>query len=600
MTPSTHPQTARRALSTLPDRARVLVAGAGPSGLMLALDLAERGIPTLVIEPRVAVDPYRPRAKTTNARTMTLLRRLGLADRLRAAAPLNADYSEDVVFCTGLGGHELRRFRHAFQLYRAGFPHAPEAGQQVPQPTVERVLRAAAAEHPLIDLALGLRVTGTEARAEDVLVTVTAEGAESAEGAEGDGGTEDAGAASEAVVRAEYVVGADGGSSAVRRSLGIRLAGTSAPRPNFNVVFRSRALAERVSVDTAVQYWVVGEVSGMIGQLDLDGLWWVIAQGVDPEECTDPEGLVRRLAGVGDDLDVEVLGTDPWTARMLLADSYGGGRVFLVGDAAHLNPPFGGHGFNTCVLDALNLSWKIAAVLGGSADAALLESYEAERRPAARRMIDVAAHNTRHLAYTFVDPALDADGAAGERARAAAHERLAVKEAEFLAEGLVLGYAYPGSPIVTDDGRPVPEPDAVTYRPTAAPGHLLPHLWLDDGRAVYDALGPEFTLVALVDRVPGADAAGAGAAVLAAVDAAVGATVPPTALQTLELPDGPARDRARALWEADYVLVRPDQHVAWRGDDPAQLAGALRRSLGRGLRAGRAEASREARAEPMP
>lgn len=532
---------AARALEDLPEHVSVLVAGGGPSGLVAALDLTRRGIDCLVVEPREQVDPFRPRAKTTNARTMTLLRALGVADRLRAASPLTADYSEDVVFATGVAGHELRRFRHAFQLYRDGFAHAPEIGQQVPQPVVEEVLRAAVAELPGDRLRLGLRVVSVEDPADPVVTVADASGAQRR-------------------IRADYVVAADGGASAVRKSLGIPLQGSSAPRPNVNVVFRSRELADRVTLGDAVQYWIVGPVSGMLGRLDLDERWWAIVQGVDPEQGADPADLVRALAGV--DVDVEVLGSDPWTARMLLAESYGRGRVFLVGDAAHLNPPWGGHGFNTCVVDALNLTWKLAEVLQGRAGSALLDSYAAERRPAAARMIETAAANGTALAYSFVVPGLADDGPAGDAARAEVGERLAVKDAEFHAEGIVFGYTYADSPIVVPDGTRPPPDDPVVHHPSACPGGILPHLWLSDGRSVYDALGPRFTLLAARDLPDGATSGDLG-------DCAV-----------VELPEAD-RDAALRAWERPFVLVRPDGHVAWRGEHPDQVADALRRSLGR-------------------
>lgn len=555
----------------IPEEAQVLIAGGGPSGLFLALDLAARGIPSTVIEPRTAVDHTRPRAKTTNARTMTHLRRLGLADLLRDASPLSVDYAQDVIFCTGLTGpaaHELRRFRNAFQLVPGRYGPQPECGQQVPQPALEEVLRSVAADNPLVTFVTGWTVT----RVDDLDGVDGAVGPEDAPYAVIAGNPEGA----ERTIRAQYVIGADGGSSAVRRSLGLRLEGGSAALSNISILFRSDSLAPAIELDPAVQYWVVGaETSGMVGPMDLTGTWWAIVQGVDPAvTVTDGDAAAMVRALVGGQVDIEVLAMDPWTARMLLAPKYSRGRIFLVGDAAHLNPPWGGHGFNTCIGDAANLAWKLAAAIDGWAGPGLLPSYGAERRPVAARTIRDAADNGRALAYHFANPELAATGPAGEAARDAAHAALAVKQSEFDSLGLVLGYAYGDSPLVVPDGLPAPVEDPIHYTPSASPGALLPHAWLPDGTSLYSHLGTGFTLLADAGALGGVPAAAVFEPVLAA---AARQGIPVTIAAV-----GPSAEGTplSALWGADAVLVRPDQHVAWRGSSAAAAAAALPAAAG--------------------
>lgn len=540
-------------LADLPAEVPVLIAGGGPSGLFLALDLAQRGIRSLVIEPRIIVDQDRPRAKTTNARTMTHLRRLGIASTLRTAAPLPVEFAQDVIFCSSLTGREIRRFPNAFQLETGRYDPQPECGQQVPQPVLESVLRDAVAASAHATLLTGLRVESYAASAAGQQVTVV-----------------DA-AGHVRTVGSSFLAGADGGSSTVRRGLGLRLEGGSAALSNISILFRSADLADTISLDPAVQYWVLGpDTAGMVGRMNLDRTWWAIIQGVDGSAGgpdVDPVALVRSL--VGAEVEVDVIATDPWTARMLLAPSYGRDGVFLVGDAAHQNPPWGGHGFNTCIGDAANLAWKIAAALDGWAGPGLLDSYGLERRPVAERTIKDAAANGKALAYHFADPALELEGEAGIIARARAHEALGVKQSEFDSLGLVLGYAYSGSPLVVPDGSPVPAEDSIRYTPSATPGALLPHVWLDASTSIYDVLGPGFTL--LVD-----DESLAGAAVedvYAPVLAAAAAQGVPVTVKTLR----PANDGIPMadLWAADAVLVRPDQHVTWRGTSAEAAAHAL-------------------------
>lgn len=541
-------------ITAIPDELAVLIAGGGPTGLFLALDLAGRGVPAAVVEPRREVDPLRPRAKTTNARSMTHLRRLGLADRIRAVAPLDAAYSDRVVFCTGLDGEELRSFPRAVQLQRERYDLAPEAGQQIPQPLVEEALREAVAESASASLHLGVRYRTSE---------VTADGGRRVVLEDDTGRTRQ--------VDCRYLVGADGISSTVRKDTGLRLEGSSAKKANLGLVFRSRRLADAVTLAPAVQFWVTGrEYAGMVGQLDLDGTWWVIVQGYDPElpKFADVSrgDLVRSLVGM--DVDVDVLAEDPWTARMLLADRFSAEGAALAGDAAHANPPWGGHGYNTGLGDAANLAWKLAARIHGWAGPALLDSYEEERRPLARRTIDEAARNAAVQADDLMGERLHAPGAAGEEARRLAGRALVAKESEFYALGLVLGYDYADARLVTPAGSPAPPAHPVDYRPSAAPGCLLPHIWLDESTSLYDRLGPDFTV--LIDATgPAADRA-------AAFAEAAEATGIPAVVRTVTVDDRSLSE----VWEAPVVLVRPDQHVAWRGSDPVGLGAALRRAAG--------------------
>ena len=498
----------------------VVIVGGGPVGLTTALELAYHGVPALVVEPRVVVEHSRPRAKTTSARTMELYRRTGAADEIRRRAPIPVSWSDQIRFCTTATGHEITRLTGVLGLELVDSDLTSEGAQQVTQPIVEEALRALLDARPGVTTQYGNRALGVDLDGELPRVQI--------EAADGTVST----------VTCDYLVGADGSRSVVRAALGAHYVGAAGGRPNVNITFRSRELAELLRDRPAIHHWVLNPLfPGVIGPLALDGTWWAIATGTETiADDAEAVALVRGLAGA--DIDVEILATDPWQARMLLTDSYGSGRAYLVGDAAHQNPPWGGHGFNTGVGDAVNLAWKLAAVIHGWAPVELLESYDAERRPVAEQTIALAGTNMRALSIDLTSPELMADDETGERARAAAAVAIEdVKRAEFYSLGLVLGYGYgPDSALQS--------PTAEEYTPVVAAGNRLPHSRNAEGDSLFDLLGAEFTLL--------------GAAPDAWRGAASVRGVPLTIVD-------PVAHGFNAVAGGRIVLVRPDQHIAWVG-----------------------------------
>ncbi|MGH3150097.1 MAG: FAD-dependent monooxygenase, partial [Streptosporangiaceae bacterium] len=487
-------------------------------GLAAAAELARHRVGCLLIEPRAEVSHRRPRAKTTSIRTMEYLRRWGLAGALRTAAPLKVAWSQRVTFCESLSGRRITDFDGAFGLTTERDDRFAEPGQQVPQPVVEEVLRAHLRRQPGAELRFGHAATALAQDEDGVTVDIT----------------DQAGAGYH--VRARYVLGCDGAAGVTRDQTEARYVGYADPRPNFNMVFRAPALDTRLG--PAVQYWVVGAaINGLIGRLDLSGTWWAITPGVEAAYGT--AHLPELIAGLaGGPVDYQLVATDPWTARMLVADAFADRRVFLVGESAHVNPPWGGHGFNTCVGDAVNIAWKIAAVESGWAPPELLASYEPERRGVAEQTVASAESNMQAGANV-----LPRDAAAIQRAKAS----------EFYSLGLVLGYSYAGSPVVQPGAGParIGAGDVTSYTPSAEPGARLPHHWLPDGTSLYDRLGRGFTLIGPPGYAAVADLAARAAC----------RRIPLTVAEAP--PDYP--------WREEFLLVRPDQHIAWRADDPAGL-----------------------------
>ena len=528
----------------LPAQTQVFIVGGGPFGLTLAIELGRRGIAVVLVDQNPGTT-RNAAANATQARTMEHFRRLGFADEIRALG-LPPDFPTDIAYFTRFARHELARFslpssRDARQLVTnlRGSWSAAELPHRCNQKFIEPVLRRHAEMLPSVSVRYGMRMTGFNPDSLEVRLE------------------------SGQTVKTRYLVGADGPRSTVRQALGIgytgetgitrpfvggRMYAVHARIPDFyremphppawmNVAFNPERRCFMPAVDGKGEF----------------AFHTQLHSGQDEARVTEEEAIAMVQQTIGLPLRVEVIARAPWTAgHSLVAEKFSEKNVFIGGDAAHLFTPTGGLGYNTAVEDAVNLGWKLAAVLKGNAAPSLLNTYEAERRPLAMRNTAYAKGFADSLGNYVPPPEIEDDTPAGEAARRRAGDSYAAHgRAEFNIPGITFGGRYDGSPAIVSDGTSPPPDKPNEYVPTACPGGRPPHVWMPDGRSLYDLFDFEWTLMAFRPiEAPG--------------------------VKVLLLQSSEVRD----LYGADFVLIRPDQIVAWRGNSPAQAQVMLRKICG--------------------
>ena len=527
----------------------VLVVGAGPVGLTLAIDLASRGVATTIVETRRAGEPPNVKCNQVSARSMEIFRRLGLANQIRNTG-LPAEYRHDVSCCVSVTGAELSRIKLPSRIGRirgekgedsswpaAEFPH------RINQLFLEPLLFAHAAVQPLIRI---LNRAHFEEFAEGAdRVTAIARNLDNGE---------------RITITGRYLVGCDGGRSTVRHGIGAKFVGTPVVQRVQSTYFRAPKLISMLPGEHAWMYLSFNpRRCGTMMAIDGKETWLIhnfLYLGEPDYNSVNRDWSIRNILGVGLDFEYEVISKEDWIGRRLVADRFQNGRVFICGDAAHLWIPHAGYGMNAGIADAAGLAWMLTAVLEGWAEPELLDAYQAERQPITDQVSQFAFKMNEHVSQQRrkIPTDIERQDEVGAAIRTAiGKEAYDLYIQQQCCGGLNFGYFYAGSPVIAHDGEVHPAYSMGYFSTSSVPGCRAPHFWLSDGRSLYDALGDGFALLRFESSV----------SISGIVDAASRRGLP---LAVLDL-DGP---NARALYARKLVLVRPDRHVAWRGDaEPA-------------------------------
>lgn len=532
-------------------QADVLVIGAGPVGITLAMDLARRGVRVLVAETRARGAAPSPKCNHVSARSMEIFRRLGVVQAVRNAG-LPADFPNDISFRTTATGQEFARIPIPCRRDRYTATGGPDTGWPTAEPPhrinqifLEPILVNHAAAQPNLTLCHRTRVLGFTQDAHGIAATA-----------------EDLDSGATITIAATYLVGCEGAQSPTRRAIGARFEGDAEIGRTQTSYIRAPGLIARMAAPPGWSNQVFNPRRSA-NIFAIDGReTWLVHNYLRPGEdfsSVDRDACLRLILGQdgGEAVPYEIISQEDWVGRRLLADKFRDRRAFICGDAAHIWVPFAGYGMNAGIADAATLAWQLAATIQGWGGPALLDAYMAERHPITEQVSRYAMNTALALARqrAAVPAEIEHATAAGDATRAAWAERLvAINTPQFCCAGLNFGSYFEDSPVIAFDGEAAPGYSMDQFTASTVPGCRVPHLWVDS-LPLYDLLGPWFTLLRTNQSADPAPI----------LRAAQAAGLP---MVLLDIPPQPPYDRA-------LVLARPDQHIAWRGNAAPADAAAL-------------------------
>ena len=539
---------------------QVLIVGGGPVGLTAAMDLASRGVQVVIAEIRRAGEPPSVKCNHVSARSMEVFRRLGIVHQVRNGG-LPADFPNDCAYRTAVVGRELARIPIPCRADRYTAKDGPDTDWPTPEPPhrinqiyLEPILFAGARDRPQIKILNRVEVE----RFDQTLAGITAH-------------ARDLDTHRGITIAADYLIGCDGGRSVVRKLIGARFAGTDVVQRVQSSYIHAPQLKDMIVQKPA---WMTMSLNPRRcgTTVSIDGKdSWLVHNHLSPHETdfesVDRDWALRNILGVDDRFRYEVIGKEDWVGRRLVADRFRDRRAFICGDAAHLWMPYAGYGMNAGIADAADLCWMLAAVLQGWANPAMLDAYEAERQP----ITEQVSHFAMNHALAVIDqkravpPEVEWDGAMGDEVRdrigRAAYE---LNVQQYCCAGLNFGYYYDQSPIIAYDGEAPPPYSMGAFTASTVPGARAPHVWLANDRSLLDELGPAYSLLRFDQAVD----------VGPLLDAAAQSCVP---IRLIDV------DRSRASSDVaeSLLIVRPDSHIAWRGNAvPCRISPLLDRLRG--------------------